>query len=65
LERKFGLFSKAKKVVIGGISAGGLSVFSWTNYLAERVKKGKVYALPDSGIFYDAENINQKKHVYR
>jgi hypothetical protein len=47
-----------RKVVVSGLSAGGLATFTWANYLAEKVKKGRVYAIPDSGIFYDGENIN-------
>ena len=43
---------------MSGLSAGGLAVFTWANYLAQKVKNGRVYAVPDSGIFYDAENIN-------
>jgi hypothetical protein len=29
------------------------------------VKKGKVYSLPDAGIFYDAENVKSKRHLYK
>ena len=59
------MFSKAKTVVVSGGSAGGLAVFFWVNYLAERVKNGKVYALIDSGIFYDGVEINLKRHYYK
>jgi hypothetical protein len=42
-----------------------LAVFLWTNYIKERVKNGKVWALPDSGIFLDSANVNTGKHDYR
>lgn len=52
-------------MVVGGDSAGGLAVYLWTNYIAERVKIGKVWALPDSGIFYDSYNIKANKPLYK
>jgi homoserine acetyltransferase len=42
------------KVVVGGYSAGGVAALMWANYITERVKAGKVWILPDSGIFYPA-----------
>lgn len=65
LERNNKLFSEATHVVVGGDSAGGLAVFLWTNYIKDRVKKGKVWALPDSGIFLDETNILTGKNDYR
>lgn len=65
LEKNNKLFSGAKQVVVGGDSAGGLAVFLWTNYIKDRVKNGKVWALPDSGIFLDGMNIVTGKHDYR
>jgi hypothetical protein len=50
---------------VGGDSAGGLAVFLWTNYIKDRVKAGKVWAIPDSGIFLDSENSNTGKHDYK
>ncbi len=50
---------------MGGDSAGGLAVYFWTNYIASKVKKGKVYALPDSGIFIDSVNVKYNKTTYR
>ena len=47
-----------------GGSAGGLAVFSWANYIAEH-SKGKVVAVPDSGIFLDVASVKTKNHDYR
>ena len=38
-------------MVVSGISSGGLAALHWVDYIAARVEKGKVWALPDSGIF--------------
>jgi hypothetical protein len=54
LEKQNKLFSEATHVVVSGCSAGGLAVFLWTNYIKDRVNKGKVWAIPDSGIFLDS-----------
>lgn len=59
------MFSKAEKVVISGESAGGLAATMWTNYLADRVKSGKVYSIVDAGVFYDSPNIVTKTNLYR
>lgn len=53
LEKKLGLFSKAEEVVVSGESAGGLAALMWTNYVTEKVQKGKVRTLADASIFYD------------
>ncbi len=65
LEKVNKLFSEATQVVVGGASAGGLAVFLWTNYIKERVKVGKVWALPDCGIFLDSQNYATGKHDYK
>jgi hypothetical protein len=52
-------------VVVSGSSAGGLAVFTWSNHLADLVKGGRVYAIPDAGIFYDAKDVQSKSHSYR
>lgn len=52
-------------MVVGGYSAGGLAAFTWTNYVRERVKVGKVWSLPDSGIFLDAANVTSGRHDYK
>ena len=65
LEKTIKLFSAATHVVVGGDSAGGLAAFTWTNYIADRVKVGKVWSLPDSGIFLDTVNVRTKTQTYR
>lgn len=37
----------------------------WTNYVKENVKKGKVWAYSDSGIFLNTINIQSKKEAYK
>jgi hypothetical protein len=51
--------------VITGESAGGLAAAMWTNYLAEKVQKGKVYSIVDAGVFYDSQNLNTKTNLYK
>lgn len=52
------MFSTATEVIITGQSAGGLSVFYWSNYIANRVlKTAKVRSIADSGIFLDFPNL--------
>ena len=65
VEKSHKIFSEATHVVVGGDSAGGLAVFLWTNYIKDRVKTGKVWALPDSGIFLDSTNVLTGKHDYK
>ena len=65
LEKTNKIFSEATHVVVGGNSAGGLAVFTWTNYIYERVKAGKVWALPDSGIFLNQMNVLTGKYDYK
>jgi hypothetical protein len=36
LEKRLGLFSKAKKIIVGGLSAGANAALQWANYIAER-----------------------------
>lgn len=40
-----------EKIVITGVSAGGIATFLYSNYLVEHTKKAKIYAIPDSGLF--------------
>jgi hypothetical protein len=65
LERKYGIFSKANRVVVSGWSAGALAVFTWANYIYDRVQNGRVFAIPDAGVFYDAEDKNTKQHTFK
>jgi hypothetical protein len=50
LNSTFGLYS-ADKVVITGVSAGGLATYQWSNYLYDRLLNKQVFAMPDSGLF--------------
>lgn len=51
---------------MSGQSAGGLATFMWANYISERVaKETKVWAVPDSGIFFDSQNYTSKRHDYK
>lgn len=65
LEKNNKIFSEATHVVVGGDSAGGLAVFLWTNYIKDRVRAGKVWAVPDSGIFLDSTNSLTGKNDYK
>jgi hypothetical protein len=65
LERKYGLFSQAKRVALSGGSAGGLAVMTWANYIYDRVENGRVFAIADAGVFYDNENKESKRHRYK
>jgi hypothetical protein len=42
-----------------------LAVYFWTNYIANRVKAGKIWAVPDSGIFLDTMNIKLNRPAYK
>lgn len=50
LNKLFGLYS-ADKVVLTGVSAGGMAVYYWSNYLYDRSQNKQVYSVPDSGLF--------------
>lgn len=50
LNRTFGLYT-AEKVVLTGVSAGGIATYQWSNYLYERSQNKQVFAMPDSGLF--------------
>ena len=46
--------SAAEKIVLTGSSAGGMSTYIWHSYLRSKVTHPeRVYAIADSGIFYD------------
>ena len=38
------------KIVITGVSAGGIATYLWSNHVVEH-STAKVYAIPDSGMF--------------
>jgi hypothetical protein len=44
-------FYNGNSIVITGVSAGGMAVYQWSNYLYENTKTAKVYSIPDSGFF--------------
>jgi len=50
LNKTYGLFN-ANKIIISGVSAGGIATFIWANYLLEQSVNKNVYSIPDSGIF--------------
>lgn len=58
------MYSQATDIMVTGGSAGGLAVFLWANYVAEHTK-GRVVAVPDSGIFLDVASVKTKNHDYR
>lgn len=58
------MLTQATHIIVTGGSAGGLAVFLWANYVAEHAK-GKVVAVPDSGIFLDVASVKTKNHDYR
>lgn len=43
-------FYNGDRIVITGVSAGGMAAFFYSNYLMEHSKRAKVYAVPDSGL---------------
>lgn len=44
-------FYNSEKIVITGVSAGGIATYLYSNYVLENTKTAKVYAIPDSGLF--------------
>lgn len=54
LNRQFGLYNCTEVVITGG-SAGGMATFLWSNYLNKLVK-GEVYSIIDSGVFLNFPN---------
>lgn len=44
-------FYNGDSIVLTGESSGGLGTYFYSNYLFERTKKAKMYAIPDSGLF--------------
>ena len=50
LNKTFGLYS-ADKIVLTGVSAGGIATYAWSNYLYDRSVNKQVFSLPDSGLF--------------
>jgi O-palmitoleoyl-L-serine hydrolase len=50
LDTQYDIYN-SDKIVISGVSAGGIATYHWSNYLYEHAKTAKVYAIPDSGFF--------------
>jgi len=47
----------AEKIMLTGMSAGGIAVNVWSNYLKDFVKnESKVYSVSDSGVFMNFKN---------
>lgn len=44
-------FYYGDSIVVTGVSAGGMAVYQWSNYVYEHSQKAKVYSIPDSGFF--------------
>lgn len=44
-------FYNGDSIVVTGVSAGGMAVYQWSNYILYNTKKAKVYSIPDSGMF--------------
>ena len=52
LNKTFNLYS-ADKIVVTGISAGGMATFMWSNYIYDQSTNKQVFTMPDSGLFLD------------
>lgn len=50
LEDKYDMFRK-NKIVVTGVSAGGIATYLYSNYFLAKAITAKVYAIPDSGLF--------------
>ncbi len=50
MEYRFDIFRK-NKIVITGVSAGGIATYLYSNHFLAKTITAKVYAMPDSGLF--------------
>jgi hypothetical protein len=50
LDKNYDMYNGGK-IVLTGISAGGMATFEWGQFLYTQTKKAKVYLIPDSGLF--------------
>ncbi len=50
MEDKYDIFRK-NKIVITGVSAGGIATYLYSNYFMAKAVTAKVYSIPDSGFF--------------
>lgn len=51
LNETIGFFSLGKKLLVTGVSAGGIATYIWSNYIYENSLSKDVVSVPDSGIF--------------
>ena len=42
---------RKNKIVITGVSAGGIATYLYSNYILAKTITAKVYSIPDSGLF--------------
>lgn len=42
---------RKNKIVITGVSAGGIATYLYSNYILAKTVTAKVYSIPDSGLF--------------
>lgn len=58
----------AKKVIVGGFSSGGQTVYYWINIVGDAVRKtspdAKIFGYTDGGIFLDRKDIYTNKYHY-
>ncbi len=50
MEDKFDIFKK-NKIVVTGVSAGGIATYLYANFFESKSITSKVYIIPDSGLF--------------
>lgn len=50
MEDKYDIFRK-NKIVITGVSAGGIATYLYSNHFQAKTVTAKVYSIPDSGLF--------------
>jgi len=50
LEDKYDIFRK-NKIVITGVSAGGIATYLYSNHFLAKTITAKIYSIPDSGLF--------------
>ena len=54
LERLYGFLSTATEVIVSGTSAGALSAYMHSSYIATRVPHARLVAVPDAGWWWDS-----------
>lgn len=64
LDQSHRLWTQVEDIVVTGGSAGGLAAFHWTEYVRQNAR-GKVWGVPDSGVFLDSANVKSGKNEYR